>query len=510
MSLLELLAELRKKDINLRVAGDKLRVDAPDGVLTDDLIQVLQKRKSEIIRFLSTSTLSDANPALLQLPRIVKISRNERLPLSFAQERLWFLCQLDPESTAYSMPGSLRLRGKLDTEALERAFLELTRRHETLRTTFRFADGQPEQVISFEPVVALEKVDLCALPVVAREKDAARLAEEQSRKPFDLVSGPLFRAALYKLGDEDHMIHTNMHHIIADYWSFGVMIREFVEFYGAFVAGTTPQLPELPVQYADFSYCQRKWLQGEVLETHLAYWKQKLGGELATLDLPTDRPRPAIQTHRGAKASLIVEQGLVEALRELSRRQGASLFMVLLAAFKALLIRYTGQEDILVGTPIAGRNRTELEGVIGFFINTIVMRNDLSGNPTFKELLERVRKTALEAYAHQEMPFEKIVEELAPKRDLSHTPLFQVFFNYIVAEDYQAELPGFTVETFGEPEYESKFDITLYVLEQDDAIRLTALYNADLFDAERIARMLKQYAALLEQVTRKPEATIRF
>jgi amino acid adenylation domain-containing protein len=407
------------------------------------------------------------------------------------------------------MPGSLRLKGRLDAEALEQALLELTRRHETLRTTFRFADGQPEQVISFEPAIALEKVDLRALPAVVRDKEVARLTDEQSRKPFDLVSGPLFRATLYQLDDEDHIMHSNMHHIIADYWSFGIMIREFAELYRAFVVGKPARLPDMPVQYADFAYCQRKWLQGEVLDAHLTYWKEKLGGELASLDLPTDRPRPAIQTHRGARESLIVDQGVVEALRELSRRQGASLFMVFLAAFKALLVRTTGQEDILVGTPIAGRNRTETEGVIGCFINTIVMRNDLSGNPTFKELLGRVRKTALEAYAHQEMPFEKIVEELAPKRNLSHTPLFQVFFNYVVAENYHAELPGSTAEFFGDLEYQSKFDITLYVWEQGNAICLAALYNADIFDAERMRAMLSQYRGLLTQIADDSAKPIR-
>ena len=438
--------------------------------------------------------------AVVYLPKVVPISREERLPLSFAQERLWFLHQLEPESVAYSMPGTIRLWGALDIEALSRAFDALGRRHETLRTSFRVVDGLPEQVIAPEPSVSPEVIDLRQLPENEREDEVVRLTEAEARRPFDLKQGPLFRVSLYRLGEEEHVLHVNMHHMISDYWSFGVINREFVALYSALAAGTLPQLAELPVQYADFAYCQRQWLQGEVLEAHLAYWKEKLGGELATLELPTDRPRPAVQTHRGANCSLGVSKALVERLRRLSRGKGVSFFMVLLAAFKVLLHRHSGQEDIIVGTPIAGRNRTELEGLIGFFINTIVMRTDLSGNPGFDELIERVRDTAFGAYAHQEMPFEKLVEELAPERDLSRTPIFQVFFNHIREDEMRLALPGLEVEVLGGIEYESKFDLTLYVWEQTDAIRLTALYNADLFDEQRIETMLSQYESLLAQV----------
>ena len=363
-----------------------------------------------------------------------RVSRDLSLPLSFSQERLWFSYRLDPESAAGNLPRSFRLKGPLEAMALENAFVALARRHETLRTTFRFADTRIEQLIAPEPTIVLEKVDLRKLPTGEREAEASRLAGELSYKAFDLVAGPLFKTVLYQLDEYDNVLYVNMHRIISDYRSFAIMDRELAEFYRALTTGTPPQLPELSVQYADFAYCQRSWFQGKVLETHLAYWTKKLGGELATLSLPTDRPRPSVQTHHGAEKCLLLPRDLVDPLRDLGRREGVSFFMVMLAAFKMLLFRYTGQEDIVVGTPVAGRNRIETEGLIGFFVNTIVMRTDLSGNPTFVGLLERVRETTLEAYAHQEMPFEKIVEELAPQRDLSRTPLFQVFFNHVQAK----------------------------------------------------------------------------
>ena len=445
---------------------------------------------------------------LLRLPEVKPVSRKQRLPLSFSQERLWFLHQLEPETTAYSMPGSIRLRGRLDINALKQTYAEIVRRHETLHTTFQMHGGQPEQVISEDASLSVDVIDLRDLPEKKGEQRALQLADEATKQPFDLARGPLFRIAIYQLGEDHHVVHVNMHHMISDYWSFGIICREFVSLYASLAVGETPQLPALPIQYADFAYCQRQWLQGEVLEAHLGYWKEKLGGDLATLELPTDRARPQVQTHHGATESLDIPEAAAQRLRALSRREGVSLFMVLLAAFKLLLHRYAGQTDILVGTPIAGRNRTELEGLIGFFINTIVMRTDLSGDPGFRELLGRVRDTAFGAYAHQEMPFEKLVEQLAPARDLSRTPLFQVFFNHIRVDERRFELPGLEAEVIGGIERESKFDMTLYVWEREDGIRLTALYNTDLFDAVRIRLMLAQFAYLCEQIVQEPERGI--
>ena len=454
------------------------------------------------------SSESSPETTSMHFPEVLPVPRNQRLPLSFSQERLWFLHQLEPESIAYSMPSMIRLHGTLDIKALTRAFYELARRHETLRTTFHESEGRAEQLIAAEPSFSPKVIDLRHLPAEERENEVLRLTGIESKQPFKLNEGPLFRVSLYRKADEDHVLHVNMHHMISDYWSLEVISRELVAFYTALINGASPQLPELPVQYADYAYCMRQWLQVEVLEAHLAYWKEKLGGELTALELPTDRPRPAVQTHKGAECSLDLPSELVDKLKLLGRKGAASLFMVLLAVFKLLLHRLSGQNNIVVGSPVSGRTRVEMEGLIGFFINTLVMRTDLSGDPAFEELLQRVRDTALGAYAHQEMPFEKLVEALAPQRDLSRTPLFQIFFNHIRANEQHSELPGLVVEATGAIEREAKFDITLYVWEQRASIRLSALYNADLFTADRIAAMLDLYKGLLEQVAARPELKI--
>ena len=429
------------------------------------------------------------------------VSRDQDLPLSFAQERLWILHHLEPDSVAYRMPRRIRLKGVLSKDALEKTFVALAHRHETLRTTFHATDGNPVLHIAAEPRILFDTVDLRHLPEVEREAEARRLSAEDAREPFDLERGPLLRIRLFRLEDEEHLLHSNMHHIISDGWSFGVMAREIAALYTAFIKDQPADLPALPVQYADYAVWQRQWLQGEALEAQLSYWKDKLGGELPVLELPTDRPRPVVQTNRGAMESLALSKELTDALQALSRQEGVTLFMTLLAAFKVLLYRLTGQEDTIVGTAIAGRNRTELEGLIGFFVNTIVMRTDLSGQPSFRALLGRVRETALGAYAHQDMPFERLVEELSPERDLSRTPLFQVFFNHIVAMGDQAvQLPGLEAEAAAGLDRESKFDMTLYVLENKSGIGLRALYNTDLFDSWRMAQMLRQYEKLLQQM----------
>jgi len=499
-----LLARLNDLGVKIWNDGGKLRLEAPRGVIDSTLHQELSDKKSEIIELLSDSAI------LMHRGHIPlkSVSRPERLPLSFAQERLWFLHQLEPDSTAYSMPKTIRLRGRLDQKALIHTFTEIGCRHETLRTTFPILEGRAEQVIASEPSFPIEVVDLSYLPEADRKSEAQRLIKIESKKPFDLQNGPLFRVALHLFGDDNYMLHVNMHHMISDYWSFGVLSQEFAAFYTASIRGTPTQLPDLPMQYADYAYWQRQWLQGEALETLLSYWRIKLGGELATLDLPTDRPRPAIQTHLGASHSLEIPNSLLENMRALSRGEDVSLFMLILAAFKLLLCRYTSQEDIIVGTPIAGRDRIELEGLIGFFINTIVMRTDLSGAPTFRELLARVRETTLDAYAHQMMPFERLVEELAPERDLSRTPIFQVFFNHIRVDERQFSLSGLEAEVVDDVESDSKFDMTFYVWEYTDTMWLTALYNADLFNAERIELMFEQLEHLLGQIVQSPEKKI--
>ena len=432
-------------------------------------------------------------------------------PTSFAQQRLWFFDQLEPGSSVYNISTGFRVTGPLNVAALEQSLNEIVRRHEALRTTFGVADGQPVQVIAPNLTLALPMVDLsagaqaglCELPEAEREAKAQHLAKKESQRPFDLVRGPLLRALLLRLDEKKHILLLTFHHIVSDGWSMGIFLRELTALYGAFCMGGRSPLPEPPIQYANFAAWQRQWLQGEVLERQLSYWRKQLEG-VSTLEFPTDCPRPKVQTFRGARESVLLSQSLSEALRRLGRQAGATLFMTLLAAFTVLLRRYTGQGDIVVGTPVAGRNRTEIEDLIGFFVNTLVLRTDLSGDPTFRELLGRVRGMALDAYAHQDLPFEKLVEELQPERDLSRTPLFQVFLNMAGPEARELSLHGLTVERLMLFEPESQFDFTLYVKEKKQEIHFELVYNADLFRQDRMIWMLEQFQTLLAAIAADP------
>ncbi|HEY6190004.1 MAG TPA: amino acid adenylation domain-containing protein, partial [Pyrinomonadaceae bacterium] len=369
--------------------------------------------------------LHDGQSSPVQPIRI--FSRDETLPLSFGQQRLWFLDQLEPGNPAYLMPAALRLDGKLKVSTLEQAFSEIVRRHESLRTNFALVDGQPVQIIAPAQPVTLSITDLSQLATDEREAEARRLAGAEAQRPFDLSAGPLLRVSLLKLAEDEHILLFTMHHIISDGWSIGVLVKEVTTLYEAFSAGQSSSLPELPIQYADFAHWQREWLQGEVLDAQLSYWREQLA-DAPVLQLPTDRPRPAVQSYRGAHHSVRLDAALTDELKRISRQEGVTLFMLLLAAFQTLLSRYSGQEDIVVGSPIANRTRAEVEGLIGFFVNTLVLRTRLEGRPSFREVLGRVREAALGAYAHQDVPFEMLVEELEPERDMSRTPLFQVMF----------------------------------------------------------------------------------
>jgi amino acid adenylation domain-containing protein len=346
-------------------------------------------------------------------------------------------------------------------------------------------------------------------PKSEREEGARRLVHEEARRPFDLGRGPLFRATLIRLAHDDHILVLTMHHIVSDGWSMGVLYHELSAVYRAFSEGRASPLQELAIQYADFAVRQREWLQGEVLENQLSYWKKQLEGIPGVLNLPTDHPRPTVQSYRGARRSIQLSGELTQGLKALSRKEGVTLFMTLLAAFQTLLHRYTGQEDIVVGSPIANRNRTEIEGLIGFFVNTLALRTNFSGNPTFKELLARVREMALGAYAHQDLPFEKLVEELKPERSLSHSPLFQVLFNMVGQGDFKLDLLGITTERFSFPEAQSKFDLTLYVAEQKNQIDFDLVYKVDLFSQARMKCFLDQYRHLLEQIVAVPQDPIQ-
>src|SRR5216684_2759793 len=347
-------------------------------------------------------------------------------PASFAQQRLWFIDQLTPGRATYNMPGALRVRGKLDAEVLERTLQEVARRHETLRTRFVTVGGEPHQVIEDQINVQLQVLDLTDIAEEKeREAEAMRLVQEEARTPFNLKQAPLFRGKLLRLDALNHVLLFTMHHIISDAWSMGVLIEEVSVLYDAFRRGRSSPLPEPPVQYADYTVWQREWLEGGVLEQQLAYWKQQLGGS-GMLLLPTDRPRPTAQSQNGATCDLVIGASLTQNLQKLAEEQGATLFMVLLAAFQILLYRYSGQHDIAVGTPTAGRSNGKTEKLIGFFVNTLVLRVDLSGDPGFTELLKRTKEVTLGAFEHQDVPFEKLVEVLSPERNLGSTPLFQV------------------------------------------------------------------------------------
>ena len=448
----------------------------------------------------------------IELPQTQTISlrrNSDELPPSFGQQRLWFLDQLEPDNPSYNIPTAVRLTGQLNAAALEQSFSEIVRRHEALRTTFVVADGSPVQVIAPTLNVTLLVTDLSELPESEREAEARRLATEEAQRLFDLARGPLVRAGLLRLGEEEHVLLVTMHHIISDGWSTGVFVRELTALYEAFSAGEGSPLAELPFQYADYAVWQRRWLTGDELERQLSYWRQQLAGAPAVLELPTDRPRPPVQSYRGAKQRVALPKGVAEGLKGLSQQEGATLFMALLAAFQVLLGRYTGQEDIVVGTGIAGRNRAETERLIGFFVNTLALRTDLSGDPTFREVLGRAREVTLGAYEHQDLPLEKLVEELQPERSLGRNPLFQVMFMLQNAPASSLGLRGLKLSpvSFG-TDLPVRSDLDLYLWESSDGINGAFVYNTDIFEASTVARMSERFQFLVESVVENPDTAL--
>ena len=494
----ELFASLRKAGIQLWREGDQLRYRAAAGTLNAELRQQLLARKSEILELLKNA--GEPEPPLQTVPR------DGNLPLSFAQQRLWFFDQFEPNNAIYNIAKALRLAGALDVIVLHRCLNEILRRHEALRTCFKTVEGEPAQAI--QPAASLEMplVDLAGLPKPERKQAAARLCVEEAQRPFDLTRGVLLRAKLFRLSEADHILLLTMHHIASDGWSLGLLNQELGGLYAALIEGKPSPLPELPIQYADYAVWQRALLQGEALERQLDYWRKRLDGAPAVLELPTDRSRPAVQSYRGALMTGELPKPLSAALKELSRAEGATLFMTLLAAFQTLLHRYSGGDQIVVGSPIDGRQRPELERLIGFFVNTLIMRGDLSGDPSFRILLARTREAALGAYAHQDLPFEKLVEELHPDRSRSRTPLFQVMFALQNAPGEETPaLPGLEVAPIPIDIGFSKFDLTFHVRERDGRLRIMAEYCTDLFEAETIRRMLGHYQMLLEGIVVNPD-----
>ena len=438
----------------------------------------------------------DAEIGELFIPEIQRVNRAAPLPLSYAQERLWFINQLQPDSAAYNLPGALRIEGELDVGVLERAINEIIRRHESLRTIFQMSQEGPVQVIGDYEWQALPMVDLGGLPDGVREQVSRELTGEEGRRPFDLSRGPLVRVRLLRLSPAEQVILYTMHHIISDGWSMEVVNRELGTLYEAFANGRATPLPELPVQYADFAVWQRGWLQGEVLEKQISYWKEQLAG-VSPLELATDYPRPAMQSFNGAAQEIKVDSETVEALKRLSAEQGVTLFMTLLAGFQVLLSQYSGQKDIVIGSPIANRARGEVEGLIGFFVNTLVMRTDLSGDPTVGELLQRVRKACVGAFEHQDLPFEILVKELQPERDLSRNPVYQVVFTSQDMPKQEAQFTNLTFRPAGGAKVMSTVDLELHFWERSGEIAGGFIYNTDLFESRTIQRMSENFVRLV-------------
>ncbi|NMG20301.1 non-ribosomal peptide synthetase, partial [Brasilonema bromeliae] len=441
----------------------------------------------------------------LETADIERISRSQKLPLSFAQQRLWFLTQLEPNSPFYNIPGAVRLQGQLNLKALQQSFNEILRRHEALRTNFQTIEGQPVAIISSVTSLPLPIFDITELPSNQQQAEVRKLADKEAQRPFDLNNDLLLRVKLLRLGEQEHIVLLTMHHIASDGWSKGVLVREVATLYQAFCTEQPLPLLELAIQYVDFAAWQRQWLVGEVLKSQISYWCKQLEGAPSVLELPTDHPRPAVMTFAGATYSFELSQELSVSINKLSQQQGSTLFMTLLAAFVTLLWRYTGQEDIVLGSPIANRNRAEIEGLIGFFVNTLVLRTNLAGNPTFEELLTRVREMALGAYAHQDLPFEQLVEKLQPQRSLSHTPLFQVMFVLQNAPMSPLELPGLTLSPLESDSGGAKFDLTLYMTETGHGLVGTLEYNIDLFEQSTVSRMAGHLQTLLEGIVANPQ-----
>lgn len=433
---------------------------------------------------------------------IPQIANRESAPLSFAQQRVWFLQQLQPNSRAYILSNAQRLTGKLNARVLQQSLDAIVVHHEALRTNFiKSLDGSPIQVIGTP-----QPVELKIIKVAPEQVEC--LINQKAQRLFNLESDLMLRATLLQVDEQEHILLLVMHHIVSDGWSIGILWQQLTDVYQAFLSGKPSPLAKLPIQYADFAVWQHQWLSGEVLSSQINYWKTQLAGANTVLELPTDRPRPPVQTYQGSVQSLMLPQTLSASLKELSHQQGVTLFMTLLAAFGIILHRYTGQEDILIGSPIAGRKQVETEGLIGFFVNTLAIRTNLSGNPSFGQLLSQVREVTLKAYAHQDLPFEKLVEELQPERDLSHSPLFQVMFAFHNTPSELWELPGLAITPLEVHNDAAKFELTLDLKETSEGIKGGIEYNTDLFDATTIARMLGHFQTLLEGIVANPEQHI--
>ena len=502
MTIADFVSHLLSLDVRLSAEGERLRLNAPQGVLTDNLRSQIAERKQELLVFLRDNTSAASIP-----PLIVRRTTVNPAPLSFAQERLWFLEQLEPGSPVYNLCRAYRLMGKLNIFALELSLNEIVRRHEVLRSAIRIADGQPLQVTEPPHELKLSVLDLKAMSEAERQTETRQRIQQAAETPFDFSAGKFFRAELLRIRDDEHILILTTHHIVSDAWSMGILSRELWSLYEKYTAGKSSDLQKLPIQYADFAVWQREWLQERVLGSHVSYWKKQLK-DLPILNLPNDRPRPLRQSFTGAKMSITFSKSLTAAINDLSNERGVTPFMTLLAAFQVLLYRYSGQEDIVVGSPIANRCVTELEPLIGFFVNTLVLRVDLSGNPTFEELISRVREVCLAAYEHQDLPFEKLVRELKAERDQSRNPLFQVMFALQNTAQRFSPPSELMVEPNELQSTRSPFDLSLFLRERKGKYIGYIEYSTDLFNPDRIERLAGHLQTLLEAIVADPDQSI--
>lgn len=506
----EFLTTLSDAQIQLWVEEGRLRYRAPKEAMTAAIREQIAARKGEILHFMQN--VKDANDGLMFAN---SSGRPDLLPLSFAQQRLWFLDQLEGPSDTYNISGALRIRGSLDATLLEAATNALVARHEILRTTFPTVDGEPVQRIAPTLTIPLDVIDLSHLATEEQEQTVRNLAHAEKEKPFDLVAGPLLRMTLLRLCEADtvpeeqvSILLSSIHHIIADGWSMDIFGQELVTLYAAFRQGKPSPLAPLPIQYADYAVWQRAWLSEDVLIEQAAYWQRQLAAPIPALALPTDRPRPPQQTFRGRRYPFTLPTSLTDELNALSQREGVTLFMTLLAGFQILLHWYSRQEEIVVGTDVANRQRTELEGLIGFFVNQLVLRTDLRDVPSVRTLLARVKEVTLGAYAHQDLPFDKLVEVLNPPRDNSRSPLFQVKLVLQNAPVSLLELAGLQWEPLALEGNVAKFDLLLDLWEETGTLHGEMEYNRDLFDATTIEQMMRHYELLLSAIVSDPDAQL--
>ena len=501
----EFICQLKDLSIDLETDGDRLRCHALEGALTPTLRQEIAKRKTEIISLLQEAKQIRASDHLKLQP----LPRGSKLPLSFAQQRLWFLHQLSPDSQSYNMLEALQLEGSLDLVALEKSLSELVRRHEILRTTFPMVDGEAIQQIADSTALTLPIQDLQDLSTEEQTAQIQQMAKSLAAESFDLASEPPVEFTLLKLSSLEYVLLLKMHHIIYDGWSLNIFFDELSELYAAFSQGLPSPLPELTIQYADFALWQRQWLTGEVLERQLNYWQNQLADAPPVVELPTDHPRPPVQTFQGAVVCLPLDEKLTQNLKQLSQDSETTLFMTLLAAFFVTLARHSNQLDLVVGSPIANRNNKKVEGLIGFFANTLALRGNLSGNPSFKDFLAQVRQTTLSAYAHQELPFEMLVEKLQPERDLSRNPLVQVMFSVQNAPQSEEGLSGLAMQSLPLPvDFQTRFDLEVILWQIPEGLESVWSYDSDLFDEATITRIAQHFQTALQTVVTNPEVRV--